>query len=606
MIQSDLDSSGTAAVSPPSSTSPVTVGVASEDKVALGPRFSHRAWLTLLHLICIGVFAAFLCWGQSGSAPINGDDVGVLQRTMLQHTDYHYDYLTWTRLRLHVVGLLNCEYHLAGNSIETANLIWLAVYVLSAFASYAYLRKVFNPTVALTGAIFYFCYSSKYEPLTWWSAGAYTLIWLGFFGLMYALESKLPYRAKVLLISVIVGLSLYIYEVFLVLVPLIAAILLFRRKREVSKLRKSDWLFAALPIVVVLVHLGTLATAPEPIFSPSKGARGSASLVERVTTGFTSAIDATVGPLHHEMMKRSARVYKDYYQIEDPVLNRILIAGMAIFILSLILGVRASTMATPNLVTVTETALIGAVALLVSAFIGFISNYCVTPSRLTGIPSIGLMLLLCAILESIYVISRRCSSKWKFIMTVVATALPMVALVVSMREAKAFHSLLKQAAEVDKFDLDVARKIKSLHPVAHRGDEVFVRMPKAPGEVIGRWQNFWSGFNSGRAFETFWYLYDVPAGYMDFRYSRYKAGCENEMMQEVVDKWSEKGTTSQVYPFFVDANRRVMPITEIILTDVRGNQLKKLDFSQQFRGCKGVADLSQTIPITKLPAKPFQ
>jgi hypothetical protein len=49
-----------------------------------------------------------------------------------------------------------------------------------------------------------------------------------------------------------------------------------------------------------------------------------------------------------------------------------------------------------------------------------------------------------------------------------------------------------------------------------------------------------------------------------------------------------------------------MPITEIILTDVRGNQLKKLDFSQQFRGCKGVADLSQTIPITKLPAKPFQ
>ncbi|HEY9731620.1 MAG TPA: hypothetical protein V6C89_06895 [Drouetiella sp.] len=568
-------------------------------------RFKKIPWLTLLHLVCIGAFAAFLCWGQCGKAPINGDDVNVVQRTMLQHSNGQYDYLIWTRMRLHVVGLLFGEYKLACGSLETANLIWLAVYVLSAFAGYGYLRKVFNPTVALTGAIFYLCYSSKYEPLTWWSAGAYTIVWCGFFGLMYTFESKLRYRTKALAVAAIVGLSMYVYEVFLVLVPLLSAILLLRRKRDVRRLTRSDWMFAALPVVVVLVHIAILATASKPIYDPSKVARGSASLMERVGTGFTSAIDATVGPSHNKMVKQASHVYRDYYQREEPVLNGILFAAVAIFALCLVLGMSACSRSAPNLVTVNETAVIGAVALFVSAFIGFVSNYCVTPSRLTGIPSIGLMLIVCAALEWIYAFARRLRGVRKSAMIALATVVSLIPLVVAVRELKAFHSLLKQAAEVDTFDLDLASKIKALHPVLRRGDEIYVRMPKAPGEAIGRWQNFWSGFNSGRAFETFWYLYDVPAGAMDFKCTRIHAFGEDVRMQEIVDKWSDRGSTNQVYPFFIDAKQNVLPITEMILTDGRGDELKRIDFSGRFAGYKGQVAPVQKIPITSLPARGF-
>ncbi|MFN8553672.1 MAG: hypothetical protein U0103_19540 [Candidatus Obscuribacterales bacterium] len=586
--------------------SPGAVASLSDLTRAAGAQRQAKSYgLTLLHLFCIGIFAAFLCWGQTGQAPINGDDVGVLQRTMLQHTNYNYDYVVWTQLRLHVVGLLYGEYKLAGSSLETANLIWLGIYVLSAFAGYAYLRKVFSPTVALTGAIFYLCYSSKYEPLTWWSAGAYTVIWLAFFGLMYAFESKWSYRVKSVVVTAIIAASMYLYEVFIVLVPVLSALMLLRRKREVDRLSKSDWILAALPIIFVAVHVLTLASTPEPIFNPSKGVRGGASLVQRIGRGFSSAIDATMGPAHNRTVKQASGVYKEFYQRETPALNLIMCAGIAAFMISLVLGARVAINSAPSVVAVNETALIGAVALFVSAFIGFVSNYCITPSRLTGIPSIGLMLLVCAALEWTFIFARKFSGVKRSAMAVVATLVPLMALAVSVREVKAFHSLLRQAGEVNAFDLELANRIKSLHPVARQGDEIYVRMPKAPGEATGRWQNFWSGFNSGRAFETFWYLYDVPAGKIDFKCTRSPAIGENVKMQEIVDRWSEKGSTRQVYPFLIDIQKNVMPITEIILTDVEGRELKRIDFTKQFAGYSGEVAPPQRIPVTQLPAKAF-
>ncbi len=563
----------------------------------------NNPWLTGLHLICIGVFAAFLCWGQTGGAPINGDDMGILHRIMLEPINYQYDYLHWTQWRLHVVGLLYGEFKVAGSSLEVANLIWLGIYITSAFAGYAYLRKVFNPTVAMTGGIFYLCYSSKYEPLTWWSAGAYTVVWLAFFGLLYALESKLSYRAKTLVVAGIIALSMYIYEVFIVLVPFISLILLTRRKREVSRLRKSDWLLASLPIVVVIIHVCTLASLPKPIFHVSKAALGNATLSERVATGFTSAIDATIGPKHNKTVKQALHVYRDYFSKEDQALTMLLWGGIVLFAIAVLAGVRTSIASAPSLVTVNETAFLGFIALFVSAFIGFVSNYCLTPSRLTGIPSIGLMLLVCAALEWIYMLSRRAGGWRKVSLLVVASLLPFIALVTSVREVQAFHSLLKQAGEVDKFDLDLAKRIKTLHPVARKGDEIYVRMPRATSEVIGRWQNFWSGFNTGRAFETFWYLYDVYRGF-EFSNTHYISPGEDSGMQTIAERWSKKGTT-QVYPFFVDEHQNVTPISTIILTDIHGHELKTLDFSSQFSDYKGKFAAPQYIPITASTAPKF-
>lgn len=562
---------------------------------------TQRSLLTALHLFCIAAFAMFLCWGAQGKAPVNGDDIRVIHRIMLKKTNLEYDYLAWTRSRMHTVALLYEEYKLAGESLEKGNLIWLGIYVASAFAAYVYLRKVFNPTVALTGAIFYLCYSSKFEPLTWWSAGAYTVIWFAFFGLLGALESKLGYRTKCVVVSSIILLSLYIYEVFTVLVPFISLILLMRRNREIGCLKKQDWLFACSPIIVLIIHVATLASATSPIFLFESSTVGKAPFAQRLTAGFTSALDATVGPKHNVAVKKAGHVYRQFYSKDEPMLNTLLWGAIGLFVVALLAGAKGSFSSPTNLVTVGETALLGGIALFISAFIGFVSNFCITPSRLTGIPSVGLMLLVCVALQLLFAYSRSVIGWKKSALAVTALLAPLLVLAWSVREVQAFSGLLKQAGEVDDFDLKLGKRIQALHPVPVSGDEIYVRMPLAYSESIGRWKNFWSGFNSGRGFETLWYLYGVEPGVMNFTCTPFKYPGEDSRMQVIVENWAKTGRT-KVYPYFVDDHQNVFPIPKIVLTDIQGHELKTLEFSKQFADYQGKMAETQRIPIFKLPA----
>lgn len=563
-------------------------------------RRPNRTVLTLLHLACIAVFALFICWGAQGRAPVNGDDIRVLHRLMLKRTNFQYDYLSWTRSRSHVVALLYNEFKLSGDSLERANLIWLGIYVASAFAAYFYLRMVFSPNVAVTGAIFYLCYASKFEPLTWWSAGAYTIIWTAFFGLMAAVQSKLGFRFKCLLVSAIVLSSLYIYEVFLVLVPFVSVILLAQRKRDIKKLKRADWLFSFLPLILTLIHVGTIASADKPIFLFEKSTVNKASFEARVVTGFTSALDATVGRKHTMAVKNAVHSYRDFYAKDEPALNLLLWLGIGLFVSALIYGAGATLAAAPNMVAVGENAIIGAAALFISAFIGFVSNFMVTPSRLTGIPSIGLMLLVCAVIEAVCFCARQVGGWKRSIVVAIALIAPLFTLAITIREGQAFCSFLKQAAEVDEFDQKIAKQIKALHPTVKQGDEIFVRIPRASGELTGRWRNFWSGFNSGRAFETLWYVYDVDPGTVSYSGTPYKCPAEVDRMQDVVENWAKTGI-AQVYPFVVDENQHVAPVSQIVLTDSEGHKLKWLDFSKQFQHLGRDLANTQEIPVHSLP-----
>ncbi|MBS2004441.1 MAG: hypothetical protein JST44_23230, partial [Cyanobacteria bacterium SZAS LIN-5] len=219
---------------------------------------------------------------------------------------------------------------------------------------------------------------------------------------------------------------------------------------------------------------------------------------------------------------------------------------------------------------------------------------------LTGIPSIGLMLLVCASIEAICFWARRTNGWKRSIVIAIAMIAPLFTLVVTVREGQAFCSLLRQAAEVDEFDLKVARQIKALHPTVKQGDEVYVRIPRATSELTGRWRNFWSGFNSGRAFETLWYVYDVDPGTVTYSGTPSKRPAEIDRMQEVVENWAKTGT-EQVYPFVVDEHQNVAPVTQIVLVDLEGHRLKSLDFSKQFRHLSSTPVNTQEIPIHSLP-----
>lgn len=577
-------------------TSAPAVKVSTEPK-----KTGTGVWVTILHVACIASFCLFMFWGLQGKTPVNGDDIHIIERVNHPTAEAQYDYLRWTQTRRHVVALLCKEYELAGKSFEIANFIWLCIYSLSAFACYFYLRGVFSPIVALTGAIAYLTYSSKYEPLTWWSAGAYTVVWFTFFCIMRLQESRLSFRVKCSLTALVTLGTMYIYEVLTCLIPVFSALLLAKRKREARRLTVSDWLFASLPIVVLLFHLITLASSSKPIYSSglAQTVRG-LPVQQRVAIGFTSALDATLGPKHQESVKQAYYSYRDFYEKEQPALRLLQWTAIALFAIGIIVSLRASIDLVPNMMAVRDNAIIGSVAFLISGIIGFVSNFCVTPSRLTGIPSIGLMIMVCVGLETVRMFACHSHGRMKLILSTVVVALIACVLCSSVREGQAFSSILRQAGQVEEFDLKLARKVKALHPIAGNGDELYVRMQRSPLETVGCWRNFSSGFNTDRAVEVFWYLYDVDPNSFNLTTTPERYPGEDKRMQAALEKWSKKGL-EKVFPFYVDSRQNVFPINEIVLTDVQGKVLKRLDFSDKFKNVPVDQQVSQRIPIFSLP-----
>ena len=554
-----------------------------------------------MHLVCIACFALLLTSGLEGKTPINGDDVRVIDRSLIgseAHTNYNY--FKWTQSRLHIWSVLYANYKVAGESFEKGNLIWLGIYVLSAFAAYAYLSKIVSPSVALLGAIFYLSYSSKYEPLTWWGAGAYTLIWLTFFAMLWLLESKIRFQTKTTVIALLISASMHFYEVFTLLAPVFSALLLLRRKRELGALARKEIFFGLLPTLVVIGHIAILSTASRPIFTPTTMTAEKVPMLKRVAVGFTSALDATVGPLHFKTMNNAASSWRHFYRREHRELAYIFWIAICATVVTFLASFRSTLRSTTNLVPLREHAFIGLFALFISAFIGFITNFCVTPSRLTGIPSIGLMIALCCLIEVVFCLTRRLRGGRRLGALGVACALWMLMFFWAAREVEAFSALLRQAGEVHDLDWRIANKIKALHPKFGQDEEIFVRMPRAHREEVHAWTNFFSGFNSGRAFESFWYLYKQETG--TSRFSCVPAGSPGEdvRMREADQGWQKNGV-NKVIPFYVDRDENVFAIKRIDYIDTRGGIIKSADFSKQHEGVPANLQVIQRIPLDITP-----
>ncbi|HEY9676793.1 MAG TPA: hypothetical protein V6C76_02240 [Drouetiella sp.] len=580
-----------------SGTVPGAIDCTADSDAQTIPKIQRRL-VTAVHLLAIAFFALFLIWGLNGNTPLNGDDVGVIRRTMLSRHNMHYDYLDWTMNRLHVVGFLHQELLMFGGSMEKANLGWLAVYAASAFACYGFLRKLTNPLVALSGAVFYLCYSSKFEPFTWWSAGAYPFMWLTFFGLLTLLESKIRFSTKAVLITLITAGSMYLYEVFTAIIPVISLLLLWRRRKEIGELKFFDYLMSALPTLLLLVHLGILASCPKPIykFEPSTATRF--SMPVRVLTGFTSSVDATVGIKHKRDVRQAVTIYKEYFQNEGPS-KLLLVAAVALCLIGMLVAfpLSLSNYYAPILVSVAEWSVL-ATATFLSAFIGFVSNLCTTPSRLTGLPSIGYMLFFCLGLQ-LAIAGFHTKQRWKRSVAVVAICLLSgTMLSISVREICAFRSILIQAEEVAAFDRAIAEKIHALHPTISKGDEIYVRIAYPAQWSVGRWRNLSTYFTNGHASDLLAYLYGVPIGDIKYSTSPYRRPGEKESMQFVVNSWAKTGT-DKVIPFFVDQQGIVLPIKDVVLHSPDGAS-KKLDFARQFDSSTVFAP-TQNIPVEALP-----
>jgi len=577
---------------------------ASDSTISASRQIGHRRHtelLTILHLASITSFLILLCWGYSGKTPINGDDVGVIhQRMMIGVSNWRYDYLLWTQRRVHIPALVFGNYKIAGDSIERGNLIWMSIYILSIFAAYAYLRKVVSPAVALLGTLFYLGYSSKYEPLTWWSAGAYTIVWLAFFGLLSLLESKIRFKLKATLIATIVLASMYVYEVLTLVAPMLSLLLLVRRKREVGVLRKQDWLFAALPTLVVIVHVGVLMSIKQPICLPVASTTHM-RLEKRIFSGFTSALNATVGPLHADEAKRAGFSFRRFYAKEQPELSFIGWCAFAVTAVALVASL-GRTLSTPvSALAVSEHALLGLGTLLFAASIGFVTNIGFTPSRLTGIPSIGFMIVVCGLLELCFCLARRLSGHRYKAMVAACCVLCCVVFIFTVNETQSLCGLLHQSSEVRDVDIAIASKIKQMHPTLGDDDEIFVRTPFARRWQMHAWTSFRSGFNNGRAFETFWYLYNQEAGSSRFSTTRAGSGAEPVEMAQVLQDWEKHGL-NKVVPFYVDLDGNVFAIKKLDLLDAdSGKLVRSIDFSSRHKSVPANLQIDEQIPVAQAP-----
>lgn len=538
------------------------------------PRSYRR--LIFLHVITLVLFAGALFWNLHGKTPINADDINIIFCHLPQRLSEQYDFLRYTQSRLHLILIYIANYRLAGGSCQLGNFIWYGLYLLAVSGCYLYLRGLFAPAIALAGALFYLCYSCKFEPLTWWSSGAYTVVWALMFPLLMLIDSRLSERWKPAVCGGLLWITLQVYEVLSLVAPILSVLFLLRAKRQ-HRLDLGQAVLCLLPVLAVAVHVTLLSTADAPIYRLRAGEGvKSPSVAVRIGSGILSAIDKTVGPRHFAMASKAQYSFA-FYSRENKILRWLFFLAVAVGVISILISLPATMEFHAQRATVIEHMFLGLGMLALSAAVGCISNVCDTPSRLTGVPAAGLVIVLCALLQIALCYTRRMGGKWR------SAALCLFGLsglfAWSIFEFQAFAGNLRQAEEVYDFDLRLAKKIHQLHPVLGEKEQIFVRMPLSIRERQGVWTSFWSQFNTGRAFETLSYLYGkLPDPYC-YATSPFGDPGEYFRMRENIKQWQQRG--SDIVPFQIDPWNNVRAVTAIEFYDDRRKLVERWQYARK-------------------------
>ena len=179
----------------------------------------RRGLVRFSHLLLLLLFAWLIFYRSRGEFPIQGDCVVALEPAYSLETRLTRSVLGSLRARAFVPTSQNILYHWFGDSYAQAEVFFMILFILATILWYTVLLDLFHETAALLGALFFLGYAAKYEALTWFAAGMYVAVMLLCVLILGVTRLQIRPSLQLLLICSLLGLSLFWYEVLIMLLP---------------------------------------------------------------------------------------------------------------------------------------------------------------------------------------------------------------------------------------------------------------------------------------------------------------------------------------------------------------------------------------------------
>jgi hypothetical protein len=337
-------------------------------------------------------FLALLA-GFRYTVPLNGDDVHIMQADLWHYLNV-YNYFNSTAARANL-GLMYMVIHRAAGTMEDGTGIYVVLFAASAGMCYLYFSRLYGSGVAGIASLLYVFWASKYEAITWYSAGLYLAVWAIWFAMLWLLASPSNGLWKPVAAALLFSLSLHIYEALTVVMPALVLAFVAIDWRRLGQIRWTYAALSCLPAVALAWQVWLLASYPFPIYDRYKADPLSQKpMMELMANAFSNALSATAGPDHWQQVS---------WAFAEPLapLPFLILLAISIILALMAWWTNEQDEKPPPAFTFEHGVhlAVGACTFLFAGVISYITGYALTPSRLTGLPAIGAIMTLIGLVE---------------------------------------------------------------------------------------------------------------------------------------------------------------------------------------------------------------
>jgi len=339
--------------------------------------------------------------------------------------------------------------------------LFLSLLLINGILFFILLRHFYNVWIALICAIFFMFYANKAEFIVAPSGGLYHLV-LGFLliCLIILYETNWSWKNKFFLISFFYWLSLHLYEILILVSPLVPLYFAYITRNDRTSRTLSNWLISFLPIGLGGIHIYLLASSAGPIWNRS-GHVTYPGILQRIPEIFYFNLDALLGFRHWEIVKIFVPGFFSLVEKDEYRLVIFFTAALCVVIIIVTLVTILASRLKVELINSKKKTFIffGFYLLLISGLISFPVAKEFTPERLTYLPSLGLSIILGQIISLRFFgqgILIGIFGLWTLI------------------EGVSLRMTLFNASEIAQFDNQILKQLSSYNIQPNLGDTIFI------------------------------------------------------------------------------------------------------------------------------------
>jgi hypothetical protein len=427
-------------------------------------------------LICS---ALFMFSSTDGNITVQGDDVWFISHMYVGDQTYFGRVAS----RGYLTRFYSFLFDLCGASTQWTHVVWFVALAISALMLYAIPGKLLGAAPALLASLLYLGYLSKYEILTWLSAGAYGLAALaGLLSVWIAISSRLGPWTKSILITIVNWLVVHLCEILFTAAPLypLAVWLHNRLRGQRTTMRALAPTFLPLAMFLchaLLIYLNTPRSHHPLWYRPQPESMGMAA---SLWNGFKLSLDAAVGHRHWRLLIHGLAAFYYFVPIGAwTACTGILALAGGLFVVSSAAVVR------PRKELAVPMAVAGLYLFVISPLIGFSTNTVYMPPRLLTLAGFGLSLF--AGLIAAYALAS--GSR------IVRWAISAIMLTTVCLDMVAMNSLLYEHQTAWAYDSRIQTQLLATRIQPRFGDTIFLSLPQHPLRPL--WKTGFSQFESG-------------------------------------------------------------------------------------------------------------